>query len=465
MTIPLFFWFDVEDYITPESDVALGRLVDLFERHSLKATFKMVGEKVRRLKDRGQYETLAKLMAQDIGYHTDYHSKPPSISEYALTSGWKGGIQAFIRREKAGFDTLTTMFGRTPSCYGQPGGSWAPQVYPALRQWGIPTYLDGGPWVNLERRPHRYCDILTILNVSGQMNLGIGSGAEVVEERQARLGELVDQLRHSGGEISLYAHECEFVTSAFWDGVNFRGGVDTPQERWQPAPLLSEAESEARYAAMDRFLTFVQSLPDVEVVTAADAPSLYPDAIRRRTFTPHEIARLAADMADAVTHQAFDGGYLSPGELFSLVIRLLAERVRKGRWPDLVPYRYVDGPTAPPHVEIVTGSVSLDDLFGTALFEDAALDVNGHMPAEIQIGRNWLAPADVLATIGAALPSWLDGSADSASIVRGHFAQAAYVPDHVGWDWIVFPPGFDGDPLLELGKLQAWTLKPAPLRA
>ena len=44
MQVYVFFWFDVEDYVTPESDVALGRLVDIFDRHGLKATFKRVGE-------------------------------------------------------------------------------------------------------------------------------------------------------------------------------------------------------------------------------------------------------------------------------------------------------------------------------------------------------------------------------------------------------------------------------------
>ena len=141
--------------------------------------------------------------------------------------------QAFIDREQAGLDTLKQTFGRTPSCYGQPGGAWAPHVYPALRRWGIPTYLDCGPWVNLDNRPHRYGNVLNILNVAGLMHIGIGDGAQEVEKRQARLAELVEQMRHSGGEISLYAHECEFVTGEFWDGVNFRGGRDTPRAQWQ----------------------------------------------------------------------------------------------------------------------------------------------------------------------------------------------------------------------------------------
>ena len=61
MTISVFFWFDVEDYITPESDVALGRLVDIFDRHGLKATFKMVAEKVRGLERRGHQDIIDKL--------------------------------------------------------------------------------------------------------------------------------------------------------------------------------------------------------------------------------------------------------------------------------------------------------------------------------------------------------------------------------------------------------------------
>ena len=280
MRVYLYIWFDVEDYVTPESDVALGRLVDIFDRHGLKATFKMVAEKVRGLERRGHHDIVTKLRAHDIGYHTDYHSKPPSIPEYELECGWEDGIAEFVRREQAGMDTLKRAFGRTPSCYGQPGGSWAPQVYLALRRWGVPVYLDAGPWLALDGRPHRYCDVLDMLGLEGLMHIGIGGGREGVSRCQVQLGRLVDRLRPTGGEISLYAHECEFVTQTFWDAVNYAGGADTPREAWRPAPLLSEREREARYAAMDEFLAFVRSLPDVEVKVASEASLLYLDRAR-----------------------------------------------------------------------------------------------------------------------------------------------------------------------------------------
>jgi hypothetical protein len=461
MQVYVFFWFDVEDYITPQSDIALGRLVDIYDRHDLRATFKMVAEKVRGLTRRGHDDILTKLRVHDIGYHTDYHSKPPSISEYMLQYGWEDGIAEFLQRESEGEETLRQTFGRIPSCYGQPGGAWAAQVYPGLRLWGIPVYLDAGPWVELGGRPHRYCDVLNMLGLDNLMHIGIRGGPDEVRKQQARLGEMVDQLRPTGGEISLYAHECEFVTQAFWDGINYGQGKNTPREQWQPAPLVSKEENEARYAAMDDLLTFVQSLPDVQVVVASQAPTLYLDRAKGQTFTPQQIAALCEPMSKAITHQNNDGAWLSPGEVFSLVVDLMAARARGGQWPDRVPYRYVDGPLKAPHVEVVSGTLPLEGVFGTCLYESTYLDMHEQMPAEVQVGRNWLAPADFMATMAAALPRWLKGDTDDAPIARGNLAQAAHIPDHVSWGWTIFPPGFNGDALLEMGKLQAWTLKPA----
>jgi hypothetical protein len=461
MQVNVFFWFDVEDYITPESDLALGRLIELFDRHGLKGTFKLVGEKVRGLRQRGHYDILAKLRTHDIGYHTDFHSKPPSISEYLLHQDWESGIQEFVRREQEGFDTLKNAFQRTPSCYGQPGGAWAPQVYPALRQWGVPLYLDAGPWIKLEGRPHWYCGVLDMLGLDALMHMGISGGPDTVARCQANLADLVEKARHTGGEVSLYAHECEFVTRGFWDTFNYARGQDTPRELWQPAPLISESESEARYQAMDGLLAFAKALPEVRVVTAVEAPVLYPDRARGRTFTAQQVVRLCASMADRVTHQPCDGVWLSPAEVFCLAVSLIAARVRDDKWPTHVPYRYVDGPQDLPAVETVSAAFSLDDIYGTSLFEDAYLDLYRHLPAQVQIGRNWLSPADFLATVGAALPRWFAGNDGDAPLVCGDLAQTSYIPEHVSWDWVIFPLDFDADALLQLARLQAWTLKPA----
>lgn len=463
MTVQVLFWFDVEDYITAESDIALGRLVDIFDRHQVKATFKMVGEKVRGLERRGHTDILTKLARHDIGYHTDHHSRPPTVTEYLLQCDWEGGITEFERRERQGLATLRSAFHRTPSCYGQPGGAWAPHVYPVLRQWGIPVYLDAGPWVALEGAPHRYCGVLNLLGLEQTLSIGIGRGEAVVAERLAEVLNRISRLQHNGGIISLYAHECEFVTAAFWDGVNFAQGRNPPREQWRPAPLLTAEQSEERYRAMDRFLGSVASLPKVDILVASQANLLYADRAKGRSFTPHEIAELCRPMADGVTHQQIDDAWLSPAEVLSLVIRLLAHRASTGDWPAQLPFSYLDGPNDLPHVEVHDTLLALEDLFGTCLYEHAAMELCRRVPNEIQVGRTWLAPATFLATIGRVLSRWVNGDEREAPIVQGRLASADHVADHASWSWVIFPPGFDGDAILTLANLQAWTLKPAPL--
>jgi hypothetical protein len=301
------------------------------------------------------------------------------------------------------------------------------------------------------------------------MSIGVSGGRKNMSRQQAQIAEWVERLRSTGGEISLYAHECEFATQTFWDAVNYSRGTDTPRERWQPAPLLSKTEREERYAAMDEFLTFVQSLPDVQIVVASEASLLYRDRAKGRSFTPHQIAQACVPMADGITHQKCDGIWLAPAEIYGLVVALVAARVRDGRWPDHVPYRYLDGPpppfpmASPDNIPTKVSHISLDDLYGVCLYEDAYLNACGRMPARVQVRNDWLMPANFLATVGAFLSRWLNGSMRDAPIMCGSFLQAKYVPDHVSWDWLVFPAGFSADPLMLMGQLQAWTLKPAPL--
>ena len=60
------------------------------------------------------------------------------------------------------------------------------------------------------------------------MHIGISRGRDAVRERQKRVAEMVEQVGTPEVNLSSYAHECEFVTSAFWDGVNYAGGGATP---------------------------------------------------------------------------------------------------------------------------------------------------------------------------------------------------------------------------------------------
>ena len=136
-------WFHTEDYVEPAADDATLRLAEELRGRGVRATFKLVGEKVRALESRGRQDVIRALSFHDIGYHGDNHSIPPAPAVYLRDMGWLDGAAEFERRERPGVADLRRIFGMTPSCYASPGNSWGPQSLRALLRLGIPVNLRG----------------------------------------------------------------------------------------------------------------------------------------------------------------------------------------------------------------------------------------------------------------------------------------------------------------------------------
>src|SRR5437660_4531517 len=167
-------WFDTEDYILPASDDAALRVADFLMKEGVRATFKVVGEKARTLEKRERKDVIAALKKHEIGYHSNYHSVQPSPAMYLSTLGWDEGVAEFDRRERPGYDDVKRIFGQAPSCYGQPGSSWGPQSYGAMKKWGMPVYLDAGRHVSLDGKPHYYGGIFTLYHLTHTLRTNLG---------------------------------------------------------------------------------------------------------------------------------------------------------------------------------------------------------------------------------------------------------------------------------------------------
>ena len=132
----VILWFDTEDYLLPASDDAALHLADFLTHEEIRATFKVVGEKARTLERRKRDDVIAALKRHEIGFHSNWHSVQPSPAMYLSTLGWDEGVAEFDRREGPGRADVERIFGQAPTCYGQPGSSWAPPV-PSSRTCSI----------------------------------------------------------------------------------------------------------------------------------------------------------------------------------------------------------------------------------------------------------------------------------------------------------------------------------------
>ncbi len=394
----VILWFDTEDYILPQSDDAAKRLAVFLTQQGIKATFKMVGEKARVLERRGRRDVIGALAQHEIGYHTNTHSQHPTPAEYASTLDWDTGVEEFIRRERAGFDDVRRILGQTPTCYGQPGSSWAPQAFPALKKWGVKVYLAEGSQVGLNGKPFWYGGLLNIFNTSEGSKLRPNQDWSNLAEARARFQEFHLRMtsRPEGGIISFYFHPCEFVQREFWDSVNFARGANPPPEEWKLPAMKSPEESERAFKFFEELITSMKSFPRVEFVTASQALQLFKDTAQRRTYSAEMIGAIANQVDPEISFQVHDDYTLAPSEVFLLLNEYVAGVVRKAPLQPILLDGTPYGPASPfeatvaPGFSPAPGSAALK---GGATLGNATGDSGATAPAGFPTGPGQASPA------------------------------------------------------------------------
>ncbi len=462
-TVYVTFWFDTEDFILPQADDAAKRLAEMFSKRGVKATFKIVGEKARVLEERGRDDVILALAKNDIAYHSTYHSIHPTPAEYCRDLSWQEGVSEFIRREGVGLEIVRRVFGVNASCYGQPGGSWTPQSYAALHAFQIPLYLDETSHVNVSNRPFWYCGILTILEL-GDGVMRTGWTDEEVKQACTKFDRVHEGLvKEGGGIISIYYHPCEFVHRQFWDGVNFARGANPPRSEWKLPPLKSPEEQEQAFRAFERYLEHIVSHPAVHLVTAREIPSLYPDRVYSHPLTRNDIRTIAEAFQKHLSFVNLGTRIVSASEGLLALSQFVA-RVEKDSQPSEVTVEFAYGPASTPQRFTTEGTFSWDTIQQAARDMMDAVQVTKQLPSIVWVAGKPVRPEDFAVTLAAVVAA--ERYSGDSPLQRGELEAKKYVADDSPrlWGWVIFPEGFDAPRMIELAKLQAWTIKPAVLR-
>ncbi len=460
----VILWFDTEDYILPPSDDSALKLANWLSDQGIRATFKVVGEKARTLERRGRNDVIAALKKHEIGYHSNWHSVQPTPALYLSNLDWDEGVAEFDRREGPGVLDVTRIFGRTPTCYGQPGSSWGPQSFGAMKKWGMKVYLDGGRHLGIDGAPHYYCGILTLYNLTYLMRTSLG-GEKDLKPAEDRFLEARKQLLASGGGmVSIIYHPCEFIHAKFWDGVNFAKGANPPREEWKIPPMKNEADIKIAYETFQSYIQFIKRFREVEFITASDAARIYRDAAHERAFDAAEIKVLAEGVANGITFQTHRDVTFSASEVLGLLNSyFLADSPGKTR---PVSQRVTPlGPTG--RAPAMADKVSTD----LSQFKRTAADVadymtkQGRVPSAVWLGGVAVTPESYLEALAKLVLLKYVGQKLPETIELHPVSLAAekYVSDDDPklWKWVIFPEGFHAPELMQLAKRQAWTIKPA----
>jgi hypothetical protein len=240
----------------------------------------------------------------------------------------------------------------------------------------------------------------------------------------------------------------------------------------------------------------------VQLITAREMGALYPDRAYQRPFTRDELLQMASRIQKEVTFLRMGDRAVSAAEILYVQARAIVEfdenpppRVKfVAPGPDRRSLRDVLGSSLP---LFRTDDIDLKFLYGPSGtwnetiqegtfswkrwveacrdFLDEAEDL-GRIPAVIWVAGKAVAPEDFAATLGWVferlseqnLTSWTGTEFPGLRempLKKGNFTAGKYVAeDGPGlWGWVIFPPGLRCPKMMELGRLQAWTIKPAIL--
>jgi len=468
MAVYVYLWFDIEDYVTKESDGLILEAGRILQKYKIPVTCKVVAQKARALLANGRGDVVAAISHYDVGYHLDTHSRHPTLYEYLANENVVEGAADFRARESKGLRFVSDVFEKSPSCFGHPGPAWVPHVYPALKEMGIPLYLDETAILNLNNAPYWYCGVLNLNGANKNFILFDRSfeDPEGIHKLRARFKRIHDGLKNEGGFVSILFHLHTAINKKFWDEVNFGSGKNRDPADYVRPPPQPRRITDRAWRDFDEFMGYVSSFEDVRFITASDASRMLrrPDTFELHSEELRNLAEISRAKIDYVRVRDY---FLSPAQIFYAVTSALKGYKDSGSIPTNVVVREYLGPMEPSRSKTATRRVPAGQLLRACERAADFMDSRGFMPHTIEPGAGTrLSPADFLSTASSALARLLrTGSMPhSVTISKGNFMGTRRVhADRFrrACEWVVLPPKFSAPRILEQIKLQTWTLVPA----
>lgn len=442
--IKVLLWFDVEDYLTEESDEAFYDILNILDEFGVRATLKFCTKKVELFRKRGRNDILEMLKRHELCFHTTEHSVHPLPTEYLEHYGFNEGSAEFFQREYPGFLKLSELTGQHLLSYGHPGVAWAPQAFAATRRMGVPTYMDAHPIMDVNGGIFWYAGLYCMTGLSNLIH------SQHESKQLEHMCRAFDEMDMSGEDIvflSIYDHPTELVATEFWDEINFAHGRNPVQ--YQSAPLRTREAYEENLAAIRGFLEYTGKKENVEYITATEAMRY--EKQRTKPIKIADLQEFAAAFNGEVTYQSIQGGMLTPSEILVLLAKAVTGRM-------LVP-EMLYGPEEEKTSLIYTKIVNVHSLAETVLSEREFVMGYPQLKSLYRVDDNFLNPVDIFCTLAKALRE----GTETAEIQTGRLAAADHVDGdyQFGGNWVVWADDFQAPGIIKHTKLQCWTLKPA----
>ena len=455
--------FDVEDYTTPASegiDDIPKWLAEIMSEEGFTGTFFVIGEKARSLESRGRRDVIAAMAQHDIGSHTNHGSIHPTVTEQLEKAGWDEGVRLMAEQESAGIKDLERIFGVPVKTLARHGGSYGPQLVCALGQMkagysGSPVGLPG-------REVVWFCNAL---NFTGQYD-GFDNTYyrdDLFEPHFDKLKAELPELAKTTDVLSFFAgHPTRIRTEQFWD-FNYYEGRNPGPDGWKTPELRPLESMKTAQANFRRMVRYLKSRDDIEITTFRSLMEVYGQ--QREFITKEELREIAEKTIK--NKSIFGSEYFSPAEAFAGLAQAIADYQNKGSLPQEMKANRPLGPVEMPNPQPEISQLTLEEVYELAGKANEYIHQSSSLPSFLQIRGSQIGAGSLFALFSAVFLDTASGRPSSDYEVPSFDPYPRTNEKEIVQSirdfksWPVHRPDLDMERIVEMTKLQLWTLKPA----
>ena len=462
---PMVICFDVEDYTSPESagmDDIPKWLAEIMTDEGVTGSFFVIGEKARMMEKRGRKDVIEAMARHDIGSHTNYGSIHPTVTEILEYASWDKGKETMLKNETIGFNDLERIFGKRPATLARHGGSYGPQLTGALSQLNAgyvysPVSLPG----------HNAVWFCNTLNFHGEGDYGFFDNAYYRDDLFNPMLEALDSLiPGSIRDVDMMAffanHPSKVRSIQFWDFNYYKGANPGPDE-WETPELRPLESMKTAQKNFRRLVQYLKNRDDIELTTFRELTERF--SYQKDEISKDELGLIATRILKEnkiVVDELFSGA-----EVFSALVESLDHYSTEQELPMQVKIKRPFGP-----LEMPPGIPEVDRIPAKGMFElsgmaQAYIEKTNHLPAFLLFEGNKIGTGSLLALFSEMYLKIQDSNLPDHISTLAFEAYPSVNEENIissvaaCKDWPVHREDLDMSHLIEMTKLQLWTLKPA----
>lgn len=455
--------FDVEDYVTPESERADDIpkwLAEIMSEEGVTGTFFVIGEKARSLEQRGRRDVIAAVAKHDIGSHTNFGSIHPTVTEQLEKANWENGVRRMFDQESAGAKELERIFGTPVTTLARHGGSYAPQLIGALAKMNV-GYA-GSP-VNLPgKNVVWFCNAL---NFYGQYD-GFDDTYYRDDLFEPHFDKLKAELPDEAQTVEVLpffaGHPTKIRAEQFWD-LNFYDGKNPAPGEWKTPALRPPESMKTAQKNFRRLMQFLKNRDDIEITTFRSLMDVY--SVQKEFLTSGELRGIANDTLKRRT--IVPGEYFSAAEAFAGLAKAILDYQAHGSLPQSLKVIRPYGPPEMPVSQPEISRVPFKDVPELAWKADDYIRRVGSLPPFLTVKKTRIGTGSLFALFCAVFLDMNSKNLKSDYVVPSFDPYPKTNENDIiqrvqGFkSWPVHRPDLDMSHIVEMTKMQLWTLKPA----